>query len=178
MESASPGNLFRALTPDLLNQTLWRKVPETHAFMSPPGDSEAHWSLGSDQGGQGEQPGLVLWHTNATEAPGSFSPPAPTPFAHGFHLCGSKVYSRYHVCIPGREMGRIRRGGSLYRENLLRGHLLLCLVTPDVTQPCPHTAESGSRCVSRSDGLPLLHNCSGGWPQDGEERSLLASPGT
>lgn len=35
------------LTPDLLNQTLWRKFPEAHAFRSPPGDSEAHWSSGA-----------------------------------------------------------------------------------------------------------------------------------
>ena len=92
VQSASPGNLFGALTPDLLNQILWWKILETRALVSPPGDLDAPWSSGATglafvRGSPGQAARAGTMAQTAAEDPGSFSLPALTPLACGFHLC-------------------------------------------------------------------------------------------
>lgn len=120
VESASAGNLLPAATPDLLNQTLWRRSPETcvewalQVIHLP--ESGNHRVLLYDRKSRVEQAGLVLWLSDAIEDPSSFSLPLLTSLAYDFHLRGCKLYSRCHIWIPGREKGWIQNEWSLYEQ--------------------------------------------------------------
>lgn len=84
------------------------RKPRNLCLMSLPGDSDVRRNLGTSIIGspglssQGREYGSVVpLRTSA------HSLSCSDIFAYGFHLCGSKMHCRYHICTPGRTEGWI-----------------------------------------------------------------------
>ena len=137
--------------------------------MSPPGNEDAHWSMGTTgvilTGSPGlKQLGLVLCLSNAEDA-SCFSPSALTYSAYDSHLRGSKMYARTGVPKPQamncQEPGHTA-GGDWQGE------------------PKPSTCTSPPRPPNPGRGNTVFHK-TGPWCQkvgDHCSRCLICTPGS